>query len=216
MTRFNCKQVKLNMWTQSNLICRAQHSLVQNVALFQSVLFKLRVFSMFAHLLLHLGVTHRHMFLRGGPVANTPDCALPQGLPNLFSIHPSISLAICYPRGRGGRAAVGLYKIRLRENSSGFHSPLVVLSAVFSSRCHFPRRVMSTAVSSLRSFESHSSPSKIIQLSRFSPFSWKHATLLIAINLYSPQVTWREQLRRHSVVKVTSDNRARQSWSRIG
>ena len=132
------------------------------------------------------------------------------------SIHPSISLAICYPRGRGGRAAVGLYKIRLRENSSGFHSPLVVLSAVFSSRCHFPRRVMSTAVSSLRSFESHSSPSKIIQLSRFSPFSWKHATLLIAINLYSPQVTWREQLRRHSVVKVTSDNRARQSWSRIG
>jgi len=41
-------------------------------------------------LLLHLGVTHRHMFLRGGPVANTPDCALPQGLPNLFT-HPSHS-----------------------------------------------------------------------------------------------------------------------------
>ena len=142
------------MWTQSNSICRAQHSLVQNVALFQSVLFKLRVFSMFAHLLLHLGVTHRHMFLRGGPVANTPDCALPQGLPNLFSIHPSISLAICYPRGRGGRTAVGLYKISLRENSSGFHSPLVRLVSSILQPMPLPKK-------------------SNVHSSQFSPLVWK-------------------------------------------
>ena len=98
-----------------------------------------------------------------------------QGLSNLFT-HPSHSPS-------------ATPEVEVEELQLAFFHLSSVLSAVFSSRCHFPRRVMSTAVSSLRSFESHSSPSKIIQPSRFSPFSWKHATLLIAINLYSPQVT---------------------------